>query len=130
VETPALLLIAIALPTAVGYAVVAVRRGLRWRDAHRAPRAEDPLGRLYADLRRLHDQLDAVELAPNVPAKHLRRDAVRAAYLDALAAASRRVGVAPPAAQPSGRVPQAEIYRVEAELRRHGLDVRGAPTVR
>jgi hypothetical protein len=129
VETPALLVLAIALPTAVGYAVVAVRRGLRWWDSRRPPAADPSLDKLRADLHRLHDQLDAVEIA-DVPAKYLRCEAVRGAYVDALTTACHRVGVTPPVASASGRVRQAEIYRVEAELRGHGLDVRGARTVR
>ena len=128
-ETPALLVLAIALPTAVGYAVVGVRNLLRWRDRRRPPSPQQSLDKLRADLHRLHDQLDAVEVA-DVPAKYLRSEAVRAAYVDVLTTACRRVGVPPPVASASGRVRQAEIYRVESELRGHGLDVRGSRTVR
>jgi hypothetical protein len=47
--------------------------------------------------------------------------AVRAAYLDLLGAACQQLQVRPPAGRP---VPRTEIYRVESELRRAGLDVR------
>jgi hypothetical protein len=127
VDLPALLLIAIALSTAVGYAVVGIQEALRCREARRPPSPEQSMTKLRADLRRLHDQLDAIEIA-DVPGKYLRCEAVRRAYVDALTTGCRLVGVAPPAASGSGRVRQAEIYRVEAELRGYGLDVRGART--
>jgi hypothetical protein len=126
VGTAGLLALAIVLPTAAGYAVVAVRRALGWRAARQPALPAASLERLGADLRRLHAQLDATEFAPAMPAKRLRRDAVRAAYVDALTTACRRVGVAPPAASAVGRVSQAEIYRVESDLRGRGLDVREA----
>jgi hypothetical protein len=130
VVTPALLMLAIALPTAVGYGVAAVWRGLlRWWDSRHTPATDTSLDKLRADLRRLHDQLDAIEVA-DVPGKYLRCQAVRGAYLDALVTACLRVGVTPPVASASGRVRQAEIYRVEADLRGHGVDVRDARTVR
>jgi hypothetical protein len=120
VEAAPLLIMAVLLPTAVGFAAVGAVR--IWRTvAERRCRAAPPptIQRLAADLRRLHAQLDAVELAPDLPAKHLRRDAVRAAYLDALGDACRRLEVQPPRAART-----AEIYRVEDALRRRGLDVR------
>jgi hypothetical protein len=48
--------------------------------------------------------------------------AVRGAYLDALAAACRRLDISPP--RGGDRASQAEIYRVEAALRHGGLEVR------
>jgi len=48
--------------------------------------------------------------------------ALRGAYTDALSAACRRLDISPP--RGGDRAPQAEIYRVEAALRQHGLDVR------
>jgi hypothetical protein len=120
--------LAIALPTACGYALVLAYRAARgvgrWRDAHRRELPAVPIDRLAADLRRLHAQLDQTETATGLPAKRLRTRAVRAAYVDALGTACRRLDVTPPA--PAGRVPLTEIYRVEAALRARGLDVRGA----
>jgi hypothetical protein len=46
---------------------------------------------------------------------------VRGAYLDTLAEACRRLGMAPP----GDGATQAEIYRTEAALAARGLDVRG-----
>jgi hypothetical protein len=114
----------ILLPTALGYSVIALVRGFRWagdlRDARRAPEPE-PIERLGANLRRLRTQLEAMETKNDVPAKHLRLQALRGAYLDALGTACQRLEVGPPSGEP---VSQAEIYRVEAELRQRGLDVR------
>lgn len=62
-----------------------------------------------------------------MPAKHLRLQALRGAYVDALCTACQRLEVSPPlsAGQAgSERANQADIYRVEAELRQRGLDVR------
>jgi len=120
------LTVAILLPTAVGYALIGTVRGRRWIADRRRPLPEEPVERLSADLRRLHAQLDATENAVGLFAKNLRRNAVRAAYVDALSTACRRVGVPPPVAAANASVPLAEIYRAEAALRRHGLDVRGA----
>lgn len=122
------LTVAILLPTGVGYTVVATARGRRWVTGRRRPLAEEPVERLGADLCRLHAQLDATENAVGLFAKNLRRNAVRAAYVDALSAACRRVGVPPPVAAPNTTVALTEIYRAEAALRGHGLDVRGAET--
>lgn len=115
------LAVAILLPTAAGYAVLLAHRAWAAREARRPPLAGPSIERLGADLRRLHALLDATENAPPAPAKNLRCQATRAAYLDALAAACRQLQIAPPAGHP---VPRAEIYRVEADLRSHGLDVR------
>jgi hypothetical protein len=117
------LAVALVLPTAAGYSVVLGRRALRSVTERRraAVVTAPPIERLGADLRRLHAQLDATENAPDLPGKHLRCAATRAAYLDALGAACRRLDIPPPAGRP---VPRAEIYRAEAALRRAGLDVR------
>jgi hypothetical protein len=118
------LVVAILLPTGVGYGWVAARRLQAWRAAQRpSVPAAQPIERICADLRRLHDLLDVTENAPALPAKNLRCQATRAAYVDALSAACRQLQVAPPTGRP---VPRAEIYRVEADLRRLGLDVRPA----
>jgi hypothetical protein len=123
VATFGLLMLAILLPTAAGYSVVAARRITRWRAETRPPLPGHSLARLSADLHRLHTQLDEAELAPAIPAKRIRRDAVRAAYLDVLGDAATQVHVMPPR-RVAGKVSQAEIYRVESDLRAHGIDVR------
>lgn len=117
-----LLLVAMLLPTALGFATLAAFRMARWWAERRCrPTPPEPVEALCATARRLRTQLEAVENAPASPGKALRVRAVRAAYLDALCAACRRLDVAAPAGAP---VRQAEIYRVEADLRRSGLDVR------
>jgi hypothetical protein len=119
------LTVAILLPTAAGYAVLAVvGAGRRVAERGRVS-AEQPVDELCADLRRLHAQLDATENAVDLFAKNLRRNAVRAAYIDALCTACRRAGVPPPVSGIGEVVPLTEIYRAEAALREHGLDVRG-----
>jgi len=121
----------ILLPTAAGYALLGFFRGIRWageRDWSRrgAPEPE-PIDRLAANLRRLRVQLEDMETRTDLPGKHLRLQALRGAYADALGTACQRLEVSPP--PPGDHVPQAEIYRVEAGLRERGLDVR-APAAR
>ncbi|MDT4945203.1 MAG: hypothetical protein QOH14_1936 [Pseudonocardiales bacterium] len=125
-STALLLAVAFGLPTAVAYAAVAVVRWRRWAAARRPALAAEPIERLTADLRRLHAEVDRTETAVRLPAKNLRCRAVRAAYVDALSAACRRFDVPPPTGSPGASVPVTEIYRVEAALRGHGIDVRGA----
>jgi hypothetical protein len=128
VGTDVELVIAILLPTAVGYFIVASLYGARWsterwhiRQYRRRVRPE-PIERLGARLRRLRAELDATETRSGVPAKNHRLKALRGAYIDVLSTACERLDVPPP---PCGdRTPLAEIYRVEAALRRRGLDVR------
>ena len=125
-----LLTVAFALPTGVWYAVGAARRlYARHRAGQRLPLpVGPPIERVAADLRRLRALLEATENATDQPGKYLRCRAVQSAYVDVLTSACRQLQVEPP-----GRgvvfAPQAEIYRVESELRRHGLDVRCAPRV-
>jgi hypothetical protein len=122
-----LLIFAAALPTAACFAVIYAWRGAGWLGEARARRRAaaapaEPIDRLQADLRRLRAELEATETRTGLTAKHHRVQALRGAYLDALSAACRRLGVSPP---PGGdRAPLAEIYRAEAALRQHGLDVR------
>lgn len=125
------LVLVIMLPTAVGYGMVALVRGFRWageRNSSRRPAPEpEPIDRLAANLRRLRAQLEDMETRSGMPAKHLRLQALRGAYLDALGTACQRLEVSPPQNADSAgseRAHQADIYRVEAELRQRGLDVR------
>jgi HAMP domain-containing protein len=133
VKPPVELAVAIALPIAAVYAVIGGGRLVRWVSEtwipeHRSPQAaSEPVERLSANLVRLRSQLEAMETRTDIPAKNLRLRALRAAYVDALTDACRRLDVSPPAGDGRGRpedVRQAEIYRVEAALRQRGLDVR------
>ena len=90
------------------------------------PRVGDHV-RYISDLRRLRAELEAMETRTDLTAKGARLRALRAAYLDALGSACRRLGVSPPAGgdpRHPGRVRLSEIYRVESALRERGLDVR------
>jgi hypothetical protein len=119
------LAVVILLPTVAGYALIWGVRTLGWlseRGRTRVP-ATEPIERLGARLRRLRAQLEATENQMAMPAKGQRVRAVRAAYVDVLSEACRRLEVSPPQAG-GGRVPVTEIYRAEAELRQRGLDVR------
>jgi hypothetical protein len=121
--TVAWVVLALLLPTAALYALIAVVRGGRGLAElrHKAP-APEPADLLQARLRRLRAQLEATEAAPGAIAKHHHVRAVRGAYLDTLREACARLEVSPP---PGGdRARQADIYRVEAALRERGLDVR------
>ena len=123
-------LIVILLPTAAGYAIIAAIRGARWSAERRralrarAEPAAEPIERIEARLRRLRADLAATETRPGVPAKNVRLTALRGAYVDVLSAACERLGVPPP--DGGDRAPLTEIYRVEAALRRRGVDVRQA----
>ena len=120
----------ILLPTAVGYGVIALFRGVRWageRSWSRTPEPPEPIERLTANLRRLRAELEDMENRSGVPGKNLRLQALRGAYLDSLRTACQRLEVSPPVTTgpaSSEHVRQAEIYRVEAGLRQRGLDVR------
>lgn len=121
----------ILLPTALGYSVVGLVRGFKWagklRDCHRSAPEPEPIERLAANLRRLRAQVEDLETRADVPAKNLRLRALRGAYADVLTAACARLDADPPQTAglaAGGRAYQAEIYRVEAQLRQQGLDVR------
>jgi len=120
-------LLIFALPTAVGFALIGAVRAARWlaearyRARYQA-RPPEPIERLQADLRRLRAELEETETRSGLTAKHHRVQALRGAYLDALSAACRRLDISPP--RGGDRASQAEIYRVEAALRRGGLEVR------
>jgi hypothetical protein len=120
---------ALLLPSLAGGAVLAVMRGWRRADrvarqlrADRAP--VEPVTQVEARLRRLRAELEAMENQPGGTARRHKIIAVRGAYLDILTSACDRFGVPPPAGGDQAR--QAEIYRVEAALREHGLEVREA----
>jgi hypothetical protein len=120
-------LLLFALPTAVGFALIGAWRAARWlAEARYRARFQalppEPIERLEADLRRLRAELEDTETRSGLTAKHHRVQAVRGAYLDALAAACRRLDIGPP--RGGDRASQAEIYRVEAALRQGGLEVR------
>ncbi|HXP57182.1 MAG TPA: hypothetical protein VN847_19605 [Streptosporangiaceae bacterium] len=115
------------IPTLAFGGVLAGLRVWRRADDHarqiRADRAPaEPMEQVEARLRRLRAELEAMENQPGGTAKRHRILAVRGAYLDCLTSACERFGVSPPAGGDQAR--QAEIYRVEAALRGHGLDVR------
>ena len=115
------------MPTAVGFALIGAWRAARWlAEARYRARFQalppEPIERLEADLRRLRAELEDTETRSGLTAKHHRVQAVRGAYLDALAAACRRLDISPP--RGGDRASQAEIYRVEAALRQGGLEVR------
>jgi hypothetical protein len=117
------LIIAILLPTAAGCAIIGAFRGVRRLNQarHRLAPAE-PIEQLAARLRRLRSQLEETEAKPRTAAKSHRVRAIRGAYLDVLSETCERLEVTPP---PGGdRARQADIYRVEAELRSRGIDVR------
>ena len=117
-----LVLAVAALPLA-GYALIAAWKAGGWlSEARRKDPPPEPIEHIAADLRRLRAELEDTETRAGLTAKHHRVQALRGAYLDALGTACRRMEVAPPAG--GDGTPLAEIYRVEAELRRRGVDVR------
>jgi hypothetical protein len=120
-----LFMLAVLLPTIAGYAIVfAVHGYRRAAEARRRPPPPEPMERLVTRLRRLRAELEATENSPRGPARQHRLRAVRGAYLDVLASACQRVGVNPPPGGDLAR--QADIYRAEAALRAHGVDVEAA----
>ena len=123
VATVALLAVVVAIPTVAGYFLIgAWHGGRKLAETRHLPPPEEPIERLEARLRRLRAQLEATEIASGLPAKNHRVQALRGAYADVLADACRRLDISPPVAGGHGR--QADIYRTEAALRQHGLDVR------
>jgi hypothetical protein len=122
-----LLAFAVLLPTLAFAAILVSLRGFRrlsriQRD--RRPPPPEPIDRIEAQLRRLRAELEATENQLGGTARRHHIVALRGAYLDTLGSACRRLGVTPPAGGDQAR--QAEIYRAEAALREHGLDVREA----
>lgn len=119
----------LGLPSLVTGLIRMVRRQyeliVEQRAAQRRPAgAGAPIEKVAADLRRLRAQLEARENRPGITGKGMRMGAVRIAYVQVLADACQRLDVAPPRTGPHWHTPLAEIYRVEAQLRERGLDVR------
>ena len=119
--------LAIALPIAAAYSLIGGKRLLKWISEQHSPApVPEPIERVRADLVRLREQLEAMETRSDLPAKNLRLRALRAAYVGALTDACQRLGVSTPPearARPED-VRQSDIYRMEAALRGHGIDVR------
>jgi hypothetical protein len=127
--SPYLALVAVVfLPTAIGYGVIGAFRAARWagnwRQSRMAPPEPEPIERLTTNLRRLRAELEAMETRTGIPNKHVRVAALRGAYLDTLGTACRRLEVTPPCGLNAQRFDQADVYRVESELRQRGVDVR------
>lgn len=91
---------------------------------HRAELAGYSIERVAADLRRLRWQLEMRENRPGTVGKGMKMGALRRAYVEVLCTACRQLDVRPPQQFGQLETPLAEIYRVEAELRARGLDVR------
>lgn len=118
---------AVALPIAAIYSVIGGVRLLKWlADQQSRPVVPEPIERVHANLVRLRAQLEAMETRSDLPAKNLRLRALRAAYVDALIDACKRLDISPPAGARTRpeNVRQSDIYRIEAALRERGLDVR------
>jgi hypothetical protein len=119
----------LALPYVAAGAIRVVRRQYESITEQRAEQRRPaggtvPIEKVAADLRRLRAQLEARENRPGLAGKGMRMGAVRTAYVQVLAEACQRLDVSPPRNGPHWHTPLAEIYRVEAQLRERGLDVR------
>jgi hypothetical protein len=121
----------VMIPTAAGYGLILSLRGIRWA-VERWPRAQppelEPIERLTATLRRLRADLESMETRTGIPNKHVRMCALRGAYLDVLGTACQRLAVTPPRGTGAQPFDQADVYRVESELRQRGVDVREPAT--
>lgn len=118
---------AVVLPVAAVYALIGTGRLLKWISEQQSrPLVPEPIEKVRANLVRLRAQLEAMETRSDLPAKNLRLRALRAAYVDALIDACKRLDVSPPAGvRAHQETPQqSDIYRMEAALRERGLDVR------
>jgi len=113
-----LVIVLAGMPVA-GCALVYGWRAWQWlEERHRTAAPAQSLAELGASLRRLRAELEDTETRAGLTAKHHRVEAVRAAYLDVLTTACRRLDVSPPASRAL-----ADIYRAEAALRQRGLPV-------
>jgi hypothetical protein len=116
------IVLAVGLMPAAAYALIGGLRAARWvAEARRKAPPPVPVDRLAANLRRLRVQLDETETSAELTAKRFHVRSVRGAYLDTLAEACQRFDVTP---LPGDGASQADIYRTEAALAAHGLDVR------
>lgn len=110
-----------------GAAIGAVRVGRWWVRRRPVPPvpAGPPIERIASDVRRLRVECHRLRAQPPGPGRGVRVRAVEGAYVDALAAACQALEVAPPhtgVGRP-GRASNAELARVESELRARGLAV-------
>jgi hypothetical protein len=119
--------LAIALPVAAVYSVIGGGRLLKWisEQQTRTP-VPEPIQQVREDLVRLRAELEAMETRSDLVAKNLRLQALRAAYVDTLNDACRRLDISPPLGVPArgGTIRQSDIYRIEAALRERGIEVR------
>jgi hypothetical protein len=120
------LVVAMLLPTAVGGALIGGVRLARWLRRRSGPAvpAVHSIERLAADARRLRSQLADFEADQPGPGRGIRVRALRAAYAEVLTDACVALDVLPPDPAVRGSAHEAEIYRIEAELRMRGLEVR------
>lgn len=120
-------LILLALPLVVRAGSKRVRREWEKIAEQRRPPTPPapPIERVGCDLRRLRHELELRENSPGSTGKGLKMAALRQAYVEVLGIACRQLEVMPPRQLGQVQTPLAEIYRVESELRRRGLDVRG-----
>ena len=89
---------AVVLPVAAVYALIGTGRLLKWISEQQSrPLVPEPIEKVRANLVRLRAQLEAMETRSDLPAKNLRLRALRAAYVDALIDACKRLDVSPPA---------------------------------
>ena len=118
---------AIVLPVAAVYGLIGGAKLLKWLSEQQSrPQPPKPIEQVRANLVRLRAQLETMETRSEQPAKNLRLRALRAAYVEALVDACKRLDISPPAgvgAHPQN-TRQSDIYRLEAALRERGLDVR------
>lgn len=116
----------LALPYVLSAVIAVVRRQYERRAERRRPvaAATAPIEKVTADLRRLRAQLEDRENRPGLTGKGMRMGAVRTAYVQVLGVACHQLEVPPPRSDSHWHTPLAEIYRVEAQLRERGLDVR------
>ena len=126
------LLFVLCLPLLVRLGCRLVRH--EWEQILESRAANRPSGpsieKVAADLRRLRWQLEQRENQPGATGKGMKMGAVRTAYVEVLGTACRQLDVRPPERVGKLQTPLAEIYRVEAELRSRGLDVRLPERVR
>ncbi|MGI8665035.1 MAG: hypothetical protein ACR2N4_03235 [Jatrophihabitans sp.] len=124
----AVLLGMLALPLVLRLTGALVRREWEQISEQRHPAGPTTISieRVGGDLRRLRSQLEARENRPGSTGKGMKMGALRVAYVEVLEVACQQLDIRPPQRLGQLQTPLAEIYRVEAELRHRGLDVRPA----